>query len=655
MSDPIEARRRRFLKGSLAFGVAAVASPAVARTDRQASPGDSGKAPGPTAADAAAEAGPMTVANPDTAPGEDDSAEFVLHPGSDYMVDVLRAAGIKYVGAMVGASFRGLHESIINYAGDTSPQLIVCVHEEISAAIAHGYAKAAGTPMACVVHSTVGLQHASMAIYNAWCDRAPMLVLGGNTFDETKRRPGVEWDHTAGDLAALVRPYTKWDDAPQSLIHFGESTMRAVQLSLTPPYEPVMIVIDTELQEGPAKPAGLKVPALPVVSPPAGSAGAIANAADMLIAAEQPLIAADRTARSQAGVDALVKLAETLQAPVLDLTARMNMPTNHYLNQSSRHRELVHKADCFLGLELTDIWGLVNAVPDKVDRKSIRLAKPDAKVIGVSANYGFIHANVQDSQRWLACDLTIDADGETCLPQLIEAVTARMPPDRRSVIAGRRPAMEAAFGEMRARDAAAAAVGWDASPISTARLSMELWERIRDLDWAPVSETKFLSSWPQRLWDFTKFHQYMGGEGGYGLGYGLPAAIGAAIAHRDAGRTPVAILGDGDVMMLPGALWTLAHHQIPLLVIMHNNRAWHQETMHIRRMASRRNRGSENWKIGTTLIDPFVDFGAVARGMGVWGEGPISDPAKLGPALDRALALVKSGKPAVLDVATQPR
>ena len=351
----------------------------------------------------------------------------------------------------------------------------------------------------------------------------------------------------------------------------------------------------------------------------------------------------------------LVQLAELLNAPVLDRGGRMNMPTSHYLNQSGLQASLLKRSDVILGLELTDMWGLLNNVPDKIERKAVRMARPDARVIGVNASYGFLHANVQDDQRYYPCDVTLDADAEATLPELIAAVNARLTPIRRQEIARRKPELEAAFRAMRAADAEAAAVGWDASPISTARLSMEIWKRIQGLDWGLVSNTAFISSWPQRLWDITEHHQYIGGEGGYGVGYGLPAAAGAALAHRDAGRIAVSIQTDGDVLMMPGALWTLAHHSLPLLCVMHNNRAWHQETMHLKRMSSRRNRGPTSWNVGTVITGPDVDFATLARSMSVWAEGPIDDPARLGPALDRALAVVKSGKPALLDVVTQPR
>ena len=652
MSELTKNGRRAFIKSSLVLGVAAVGSSGRARNaNHQTSRLSELPVTTPSAAIANAETGQIGAELRFTS-----EREVVEHPGSDYMVDLLKAAKITYVCAMVGSTFRGLHESIVNYGGNTDPELIVCVHEEISVAAAHGYYKVAGAPMACMLHGTVGLQHASMAIYNAWCDRVPIMLLVGNGIDGTKRRPGVEWLHTAQDLGAFVRDYVKWDSAPISLGQYGEDFMRAMQISLTPPCDPVLVVVDSELQENSIpEPARTILPRLSQIAPPAAEPNVIGGAADLLVNSENPLIAADRLARTAGGVRHLVQLAELLNAPVIDRGGRMNMPTNHYLNHSGLQSQLLRSADVILGLELTDIWGLVNNVADEVERKAVRLARADAKIIGISASYGFAHSNIQDDERYFASDLTLSADGETALPQLIEAIDKRLTPVRKRQIADRKPAMEAAFSQMRSAAADAAALGWDASPISTARLSMEVWHRIQHLDWGLVSSTAFISSWPQRLWDIVEHHQYIGGEGGYGVGYGLAAATGAALAHRDAGRIAVSIQTDGDVLMLPGALWTLAHHSLPLLCVMHNNRAWHQESMHLKRMSSRRNRGPESWGVGTVITGPEVDFAALARSMGVWAEGPIADPAKLGDALDRALVVVKSGKPALLDVLTQPR
>jgi acetolactate synthase I/II/III large subunit len=638
--------RRQFLKGSLVLGTVATASPTFAQP-----PGNSPKAEppsSPTAAQAHAETALVAV---DPAGGKANGT-----PGSDYMVDLLAGVGIRYVAAIPGSTFRGLHESIVNYGHNKSPELIVCVHEEISAGIAHGYAKVAGQPMACLVHSTVGLQHASMAIYNAWCDRAAMMVIVGNMLDDTKRRPGVEWLHSAADVGAFVRSYVKWDDTPVSLPHYGESFLRGMQIATAPANGPVLLVCDTELQEETVVDRNSLPPVrVTPVAPPGANPAAIDRVADMLIDADKPVIVADRAARTPEGMRLLVKLAEMINVPVIDQGGRLNMPTDHFLNQTWLQASLLSSADMILGLELTDIWGLANSVADKEERKVVRIVQPDAKIVGISANYGNAHANVQDLQRYLAADLLLEADAETAMPQLIAAVESKLTPAHRTSIVSRKSALIEAHTAMRARDAETAANGWDASPISTARLSMELWGQIKELDWALVSYAGYVSNWPLRLWDFKHHHQYNGGMGGYGVGYNAPASVGAALAHRDAGRMPISIQADGDLMMLPGVLWTLAHHQIPLLIVMHNNRAWHQETMHLKRMANWRDRGPETWPIGTTITNPDIDFATLAKSMGVWARGPVEHPAALAAAINAALDVVKSGKPALLDVITQGR
>jgi acetolactate synthase I/II/III large subunit len=643
--------RREFLKTTLIAGAAGLSAvPLAAPAAQVAAPVDG---PGSAAAARRAhnESGPIGTAGlaaPDAA--------HVLNPGSDFMVDLLKAAGIRYVTAIPGATFRGLHESIVNYGGNVAPELISCVHEEISAAMCHGYAKVAGEPIACLVHSNVGLQHASMAIYNCWADRAPMIVLVGNSLDAADRRPGVEWLHSMADAATIVRDYVKWDDVPVSLQHYSDSFMRAREMTVTAPYEPVLLVVDSSLQERsiPDR-AKLSIARRAPVSPPAGNPSAIDMAAELLVAAKTPVIAVDRLARTPEGVALLVQLAELLGAPVIDLAGRMNMPSNHYLNQSFRQRELIAHADVILGLEMTDLWGVVYAMTDIPERVPHRIASEECKVIGISANYGFMRGNVQDVERYFAADLAIDADGQTCLPQLIEGVNRRLTDEKRRAIAAKIPGQRADFNKMRAAAAEDAARSWDATPVGTGRLCMEIWQQIKHLNWALVSNSAFISSWPQRLWDITEHHQYIGGEGGYGVGYGAPAAAGAALAHRDAERIPIAIQCDGDFLMAPGTLWTLAHHKIPLLTVMHNNRAWHQESMHLQRMADRRNRSADTWSVGTVLDDPPINYSAIATGMGIWAEGPIADPKDLAPAIARALAIVKRGKPALLDVITQPR
>ena len=578
-------------------------------------------------------------------------------PGSDFMIDVIKSLGIEYICANPGSSFRGLQESVVNYGGNSNPELITCCHEESAVGMAHGYAKIEGKPLGVFAHSTVGLQHAAMAIFNAYCDRVPVYIVLGNMLDATKRRPGVEWDHSVEDAAAMVRDYTKWDDLPISLTHFAESAVRAYKIAMTPPMMPVLLVADAELQESPvAENAGLRIPKLTLAAPPQGDSGSVAEAARLLVAAENPVIIVDRTARTPAGVTYLVELAETLQAPVVDLAARMNFPTRHPLNHSDNGRALIADADVILGLEVVDFWGAVNSFRDQLQRSSHSLTSDGARLISITTGDLYMKGNYQDSQRYAEVDLAIAADAEATLPSLIEAIKRLITGDRRRTLDNRGKQLAADRADLLDQARTAAAFAWDASPISTARLSAELWAQIKDKDWSLVSDVApGMSNWPLRLWAFEKHYQFIGGAGGYGVGYGAPAAVGAALANRKHGRLSINIQCDGDLMYAPGVLWTAAHHRIPLLTIMHNNRAYHQEVMHLQRMGNRHNRGVDRAGIGTTIADPNIDFAKLAQSMGVHAEGPITDPNELGPAIGRAIQVVEHGEPALVDVITQPR
>jgi acetolactate synthase-1/2/3 large subunit len=574
------------------------------------------------------------------------------HPGSDFMVDVIKALGFEYVFANPGSSFRGLHESVVNYGGNKSPEFITCCHEESSVAMAHGYSKIEGKPGLVFAHGTVGLQHASMAVYNAYVDRSQVVMVIGNTVDAATRRPGVEWAHSVQDAAVLVRDFTKWDDMPVSLQHFAESAVRAYKISTTPPTMPVLLVADGDLQETPMR-SGARphIPKITLASPPQGDSAAVAEAARLLVAAENPLIIADRCARTPAGLKLLVELAETLQAPVINQYGRMNFPSAHRLNQTERSRSLISGADVILGLEVWDFWGTVNNFRDQLQRTSRPITKADAKFISIASTDLNTKSNYQDFQRFPDLDLSMAADAEATLPALIEACKRLVTGDRSRVFEDRAKKLEEAQRAARERLLTEASYGWDASPISTARMAMEIWAQVKDKDWSLVSN----NAWAQRLWSFDKHYQYIGGSGGAGVGYGAPAALGAAVANKKYGRLSVNIQNDGDLMYAPGVLWTSAHHNIPLLSVMHNNRAYHQEVMHLQRMANRHQRGITTAEIGTTIKNPNIDYAAMARSMGVHGEGPITDPNDLGPALKRALDVVSRGEPALIDVVTQPR
>ena len=626
MAGKQKLERRKFLKGGVLASAAAIVQPA-AVVAQQASP-------------PAAEAEVLTT---DTC-------------GSDYMVDVIKSLGFEYVCANPGSSFRGMQESIINYGGNHNPEFITNCHEESSVAMAHGYFKTEGKPLAVLVHGTVGLQHATMAIYNAWCDRVPVYIMAGNYVDAAIRRP-AEWYHGVQDCAAIVRDFTKWDDQPASLVHFGESAVRAYKIAMTPPMAPVILVLDAGLQESPIESkTKLSVPKLTMPAPPQGEAGAVAELARLLVNAENPVLVVDRLARTTAAMPLLIELAETLQAAVIDQGGRMNFPSLHPLNQTQHAAAAIGEADVVVGLEVADFWATVNALRDQLHRSSRKLTKPGAKLVTVTSGDLYIKSNYQDFRRLPEVDLAIAADGEATLPVLIDAVKRMITSDRKRVFQQRGAKLAEASRTTRERLRQEAAYAWDASPVSTARVTAELWAVIKNEDWSLVSNYYSEAGvWPRRLWDFNKPYHWPGHAGGGGIGYGAPSSVGAALANKKYGRFSVSLQTDGDLMYAPGVLWTAAHHRIPLLSVMLNNRGYHQELMHVQRMCNQRNRGVDRGSLGSTLIDPEIDFAKVAQGLGLHAEGPIMDPRDLGPALRRAAAAVKRGEPALVDVVTQPR
>jgi acetolactate synthase-1/2/3 large subunit len=628
---------------------------------------------GVTIGGAAALAGPEALAQPTppkavaaTLPGRQMIAAETMPPvadpvhqsssGGDFMVDVIKTLDIDYFAITCGSSFRGLHEAVVNYGNNAKPEVISCNHEEIGVAMAHGYAKMEGKPMATACHGTVGLLHATMAMYNAWCDRAPVYVMIGNILEADKRsNAGGEWPHSAIDPALIVRDFTKWDDQPITLQHFAESAVRAYKIATTPPMGPVLLSLDGELQENPIPDRrGLNIPKFAKVVPPVGDSGALAEAAKMLVAAENPVIICDRMSRSQAGMDALVALSETLQCAVIDETGRLNFPSRHPLNQSARSSTVVSESDVVLAIEMNDVWGALNRFNDRIVRGSRSLLKPGAKTITLGNRDLYIKANYQDFGRFQAIDLPIAGDGEASLPVLTEAVKRLIDAPRRSIFEARGRKLEVAKHAVIAQAKADATIGWDASPITTARLCAELYAQIKDDDWSLVGNGIGLR-WPALLWNMDKRHRWNGSSGGVGIGYNAPASLGAALANKGHGRLTVTIQGDGDLMFVPSTLWTAAHHRIPILYVMHNNRAYHQEFMHLVVMAARLGRSVQNAHIGATITDPNVDFATLARAYGVYGAGPITDPKDLAPALTRALAVVRGGEPALIDVVTDPR
>ena len=648
--------RRRFLKSAALGGVAAVAAPVISAQTEEA--GLTSSVERPPRVDASQPRPAAPNARSEEATPRDASATY-SSCGGDYMVDVLRSLGIEHFAATPGNTFMGLHEAVINYGMLTKPDLrfITTMHEEASVAMAHGYAKIEGKPMACMMHTTVGLQHGAMAIYNAYADRVPIFMMVGASLDAARRPSAVDWLHAATDGPAMVRDFTKWDDTPGSLRHFGESAVRAWKFSMTPPYGPTLLAVDTLMQEdeipGGAR-AAPPIPKLPRISPPAGEEGAVKEAARLLVNAERPVIYADRAARTPEGLELLVQLAEALQAPVCDSNNRMNFPWRHPLNQSRRQRALLGEADVVLALEPGDPFSLFTLKDSSGNtRPALRAG---AMKITISSVELAPKGNYQDLQRFASdVDLAMAADAEATLPMLIEEVKRQLPASRKAAVEARGKALAADHRDEMEAVKEAAANGWDDSPISVPRMCMELYEQIRKEDWSLVSGAAFQSHLPQALWTADKHYQYIGAQGAAGIGYMAPATLGAALANQKHGRLSVSIVGDGDLMFGPGILWTAAHERIPLLYLVHNNRSYHMEIMQLQAIANRRQRGIDRVHIGCNIDDPNIDYAAMAKSMGVYGEGPIQNPRDLAPALKRAIAVVKRGEPALVDVVSQGR
>ena len=463
-------------------------------------------------------------------------------------------------------------------------------------------------------------------------------------------------NHTAQDVGHLVRDFTKWDDAPPSLNAFAESAMRAYKIAMTPPAGPVVLAMDKYLQE--RADSRRHEAAHPETRSHYGAARRLRCGCRNGEAAGERRVPRDpcRARRPHgAALKSMVELGELLQAAVVDSIQRMNFPSRHPLNQDAR---VIADADVILALEYPLLWSAVNGedadspAPGRSPGRS-RL-KPGAKIMTVSSLDLFSRSNYQDFGRYQEADLSIGADAEETLPELIEQVKRLITPDRKTVFEARGAKLAAAHQRTQEQNRVRAAYGWDESPLSTARIAAEVWAQIKDKDWSLVSQSNSMSNWALRLWNFDKYYRHAGQSGSVGIGYNAPASVGAALANRKHGRLSVNLQNDGDLMYQPGVLWTAAHHRIPMLTVMHNNRAYNTEVMEVEHIAGLHHRDVGRCLIGTAIDDPAIDFAKVAQGLGWYAEGPITDPKELGAAIRRALAAVERGQPALLDTVTQP-
>lgn len=573
--------------------------------------------------------------------------------GSDLIVDMMKSLGIEYVAINPGSSFRGIHDSLVNYNQNKNPEIILCCHEEIAVSVAHGYTKATGKPMAAIVHDIVGLQHASMAIYNAWCDRIPILVMGGTgPVDTSKRRPWIDWIHTALVQGNLVRDFVKWDDQPMGIGAISNSIMRGYRTAMTEPKGPVYLCFDVDLQETELK-EDVILPDISrhrVPSPLQAETGALQEAARLLAQAERPVILADYMGRNPESMNYLVELADLLSVPVIDRGARHNFPNTHPCDLTGREKELVEKADVIMGLDVMDLYGAL--VRHDIKTKSSKPAiTPDCKVIHASLADLAIRSWSSDVQELAPIDLPILADTRVFLPALIEEIR-RQEKFSKSVVEDRRKQLSRQHDEIRENSRRDLKRRWDESPISPPRMSHEIWQVIKDEDWTLVAGA--FRGWPRRLWDWKKPASFLGGYGGGGLGYSPGASVGAAIGLRDSGTVCIDLQRDGDLLFTNSALWTASSYKVPLLMIMTNNRTYYNDEEHQEKVAITRGRPVENKGIGMRMESPPVDFAMLAKAFGIFSEGPIVDPTKIQPAVRRALKVVKEErKPALVDVIIQ--
>ena len=551
--------------------------------------------------------------------------------GSDAVATAIRALDIPFIALNPGASFRGLHDSLVNYLGNERPQMLLCLHEEHTVGIAHGYYRVTGRMMAAAVHANVGLMHATMPIFNAWCDRVPVLVLGATgPVDAAQRRPWIDWIHTARDQGALVRDYTKWDDQPASAAAAQESILRAALLANTAPRGPVYVCLDAGLQEARLDAAPAVPDAARFTPPPAAQPApeTLAHAARLLDGARHPVILAGRVGRGERAWHERVALAEKLGARVLtDIKQAAAFPTDHPLHAvpattflSPAGAEILRSADVILSLDWNDLAGTL--------KTAFGAAPVAAKIIHASVDLHAHRGWSMDYQGLPPVDCHLLAEPDIVVPLLLAATTR--------ATAASVPAKPAA--------PVAAPAGGE---ITVASLAAALNNALGD---APACFVRVPLSWGGEYRHFRHPLDFIGYDGGAGIGSGPGMAVGAALALRGSGRIPVALTGDGDFLMGVTALWTATHYRIPLLVVVANNRSFFNDELHQERVARTRGRPVENRWIGQRIATPDIDLAAMGRAQGALGFGPVTEPVEMAKALREAIDAVRGGAVAVVDV-----
>ncbi|MGW1199774.1 thiamine pyrophosphate-binding protein [Streptomyces sp. NPDC002536] len=568
---------------------------------------------------------------------------------SDLLVDFLNQQDIDYVTFNPGASFRGLHDSLVH--AEDAPEIVMACHEEIAVAIAHGYHKASNRHMAVFTHANVGLLHASMAVFNAWCDRVPLLVLGGNgPLDAGRRRPWIDWIHTSQNIESVVKDYVKWCDQPTSQRATVESLYRAFRLMTTEAQAPVYVALDFEVQEQPLEDGVRLLPqhaARPAALPPLGEPSA-RGLAERLHAAEAPLLITDFSGRDPRTVAPLVTLAEKAGLAVLDRGNRLSFPNTHELNVSFADPGVLRGTDLVLALEVQDLAGALGAVPGPPE--------PDAHVVTIGTNDLLTSKWSADYMQFVPVDESFSADTLGTLTALLDIVEDKDGPFATDEFAERRDARARRLAGARA----AADDRWadhlrraqDDEVIDVACAVDEIHKAVRDEPWILANTGSLtIDGWVKKLWPLERPQSYLGLNGGGGLGYGLGASIGAALAHKDSGHLCIDLQADGDLLYTPSALWTLAAYDVPLLVVVMNNRLYLNSTQHAARIAENRDRDTGKAHIATSFHDSPVDFVTLAQSFGVHALPRVATLADVAPTVASAVDHITTHrKPAVVEI-----
>jgi thiamine pyrophosphate-dependent acetolactate synthase large subunit-like protein len=569
--------------------------------------------------------------------------------GSDAIVEQLSRLDLRYIAQVPGSSYRGLHDSLVNYNGGNNPEMLTCLHEEHSVALAHGYAKVTERPMAVAMHANVGLMHATMAIYNAFCDRVPMVLLGATgPLDAAKRRPWIDWIHTAADQAALIRAFIKFDDQPMSVNAAIASLTRATAITSQIPRAPVYICLDVELQENPLQ----NIDDLRFMNPERHIHGAATPGAapedvqivlSKLQASRRPLLLFGRVDRTKNGWDERIRLAEHYNARVLtDIKQAAAFPNHHHLHAapasvmpSPQTSEVVRHADVIVSFEWVDLAGTLQGALGGVE--------PTSHIVHVSLDASLHNGWSKDHFGQPPSDHQVVTESNKFISALLEA-------------------------SVRSKDKSQP-TSWEQIPPKPTSNAIPHLDKGEAIAMEHLAEALYANSDPDKTclvriplgWkgdDLRATHPlaFLGMDGGAGIGSGPGQAVGAALALKNTPYLTVAVLGDGDFMMGSTAIWTAVRHRLPLLLIIANNFSFFNDEMHQERVARTRKRPVENKGVGIRIDEPAPHIGQHAASLGatVLSE-QVTKRSQLHEAIRLAVQHVREKKSVVLvDVLIPP-